>query len=280
MPQSETPEEDYLFTKWTRAEDQEIVGKLKENDPEAVDKATRIVETIANKYRVWGCSLGSDFDDLVQDGWIGLLDALDKYDPNEGPLLPYVSLRIKGEIIDALRERATLIKIGHHIYSAIRQLIQSREELVLENGCEPSVWELAKKMGKSVLELRTIFQAQRAKEALSRRESLNSELSISDGWLTQRHSLIDRNVILNRGCSVDKPVFDQVADTNDIAEVMKRILSEIENTVIGLRFGLNSYNGETLNLKETSELLDCSESWINRVKGEALKKLKNSGLSK
>ncbi|MDP2775964.1 MAG: FliA/WhiG family RNA polymerase sigma factor [Nocardioides sp.] len=200
-----------------------------------------LVKYVAGRVRS-GLPASVDSADLVSEGVIGLMDAIDKYDPSRGlQFQTYAVSRIRGAIIDSIRSADW---VPRSVRTKIRDLDRAREALQLQLGRTPEQVELAEAMGMSLPELR---------EALERPTAV---ATVDHDELTEIH---------DRGPRLDEVFEDE--GTRELLMKAVRRLPERDQVVIALYFF------EGLTLAEIGQVLDVTESRVSQLRSRATRSL-------
>ncbi|MGB9678644.1 MAG: sigma-70 family RNA polymerase sigma factor [Thermoanaerobacteraceae bacterium] len=217
---------------------------------EIVVKYIPLVKHIVRKLCITDATL-SEFEDLVNQGIIGLMDAIDKFQPEKGVKFEtYASLRIRGEVIDYLRKKDWMPRSLKKKYKKIEETI---EMLQHKYNREPEVYEIAKESGFSESDvLKTL-----------------SYINVSN--INSFEEIVENNIKVN---SLSEEIYNDPEDETLNLELKQKLthainlLSENEKLVITL------YYYEDLNYKEISKILNLTESRISQIHSKATKKLK------
>ncbi len=212
-----------------------------------------LVKYIAGRMNIYFAS-NIEYDDLVSFGVLGLIDAIDKFDINKGVKFEtYASLRIRGAIIDSVRE---LDWIPRTLRQKNKELERIYSELELENGRAPTDEEVAARMNISLKEFNKLLS------------------QINLGTLVSLEEFIEQNIRIEKDVlsdnSKDSPEYnlEQVELRDVLGEAIDK-LPEKEKLVVSL------YYYEELTLKEISLIMKVSESRISQLHTKAIMRLKD-----
>ena len=246
-------------------EEMELSIRVANGDEEAAamlaESNLRLVVTIAKRY----VGRGLLFLDLIQEGNIGLMKAVEKFDYDKGyKFSTYATWWIRQAITRALADQARTIRVPVHMVETINKLARIQRQLTLELNREPSEEELAAKMGTSVEKIREIYKISQ--------EPVSLETPIGE----EDDSHLGDFVPDERNMSPEEYATNEMLK-DEISEVLLT-LTEREEKVIRLRFGLE--DGKSRTLEEVGQMFGVTRERIRQIEAKALRKLRHPSRSR
>lgn len=247
-----------MFTLWKKAKKGDRNAKQR-----ILELNLRLVVPISRRYH----RPGMDLMDLIEEGNLGLLQAIDKFEPKKGyRFSTYATYWIEQFIRKAAEEQSGTIKIPSHAWDGLRKWIKQWDKLQGKFGRNPTLSEMAHKMNLSARQIKTVIEAYELMKGMG---SLGSPAGVAGSDITLADTLID-----TRGVSPDN-LFSELSVKNGFREALN-LLDKREKEILLLRHGI--YGKKPLTLREVGKKLKISRERVRQLENRAITNLKKTAL--
>ena len=250
----------------THDEVRELWKKSRKNDKKAqkklVEMNLRLVIPMAKKY----FRTGMDFLDLIEEGNMGLIRAVEKFDPRKKiHFSTYATYWIEQSIRRAYEEQSKVIRIPPHVWDALHKWLKNWDSLQEEFGRNPTITEMSKRLNFSPNQIENLLKASKITQGTS-----SLETPIDD-----EGNLFIRDIISDKKSSSPESISELLRTNSDIDKALGH-LAPRERKIIEMRFGLDGKQPDSL--EKVGKLLKISRERVRQLEERAIKRLKSIAL--
>jgi len=242
-----------------KEEEQDLAGRVRNGSHRAlhelVESNLSFVVKVATEYR----NLGLPFEDLLNEGNIGLIEAAHRYDASKGTkFITYAIWWIRKSILKALSEHSSLVRVPTYQMKKVREIRDAENSLRRKLGRKPEREEISARLERSLAKIDQVLQFTMREMSLDDKVGKDRDTSISD-YLVDDVRISPEEDLIKR-------------EANSLVSEAMRQLTEQEKTVIAYRFGIAG--GTTLTLKEIGEIMNISRERVRQIECQAKSRLR------
>jgi RNA polymerase primary sigma factor len=250
----------------THDEVRELWKRSRKNDKKAqkklVEMNLRLVIPMAKKY----FRTGMDFLDLIEEGNMGLIRAVEKFDPRKKiHFSTYATYWIEQAIRRAYEEQSKVIRIPPHVWDALHKWLKNWDSLQEEFGRNPTITEMSKRLNFSPNQIENLLKASKITQGTS-----SLETPIDD-----EGNLFIRDIISDKKSSSPESISELLRTNSDIDKALAH-LAPRERKIIEMRFGLDGRQPDSL--EKVGKLLKISRERVRQLEERSIKRLKSIAL--
>lgn len=243
----------------TKDEEMRLARRVKSGRQEAlhelIESNLSFVVKVASEYR----NLGLPFEDLLNEGNIGLIEAARRYDASKGTkFITYAIWWIRKSILKALSEHSSLVRVPNYQMKKVREIREAETSLRRDLGRAPERTEISERLSKSVNKIDQTLQLSVREVSLDDKVGREKDKPISD-------------YLVDTACTSPEQDLIHRESNSLVGEALSHLTSQ-ERTVIGFRFGLSG--GQPLTLKEIGEKMGISRERVRQIECQAKARLR------
>jgi RNA polymerase primary sigma factor len=247
------------FPLLTKEEERELARAIQEGDEDAlqelVESNLSFVAKVASEYRY----LGLPFEDLLNEGNVGLIQAAQRFDPDKDTkFISYAIWWIRKAILKALSEKAHVVRMPYSQIKKFKEIRRAEKALQRALGRKPNRQEISERLDKSLAKIDRVLQYGVHETSLDTPLSEDQELAVSDVLVDERTSTPEERLL-------------EREMTSDVGEVYA-MLNDQQKTVIAYRYGL--LGEPALTLQETGERMGVSRERVRQIEVQAKEKMR------
>ena len=250
------------FPLLTEEEEKDLAHRIAQGDQKAREKLTncnlRLVASIAKNYN----NRGLEFLDLINEGNMGLMKAVEKFDPEKGfRFSTYATWWIRQAITRAITDQGKTIRIPAHMVETINKINKVSRKLNIELGRNPTPQEISEQLDDMYTPKQIMKIQKMAQDPVSLESPVGEEETVLGDFIEDKDSLSPTEYTENR------------TKKEKLFEIMKKCLTEREQRVLILLYGVDDNKSRTL--EEVGKIFNVSRERIRQIQTKALKKIKN-----